>query len=128
MFQLLIVGVISQKLDIDNGEGGVLKDLPCVMRFNQLYCSEPGTGYPSYGINKYVDDNKVRDGHHFHHLSSVTPGAAQEDVRRAPGEEDGDPDECDDCDQLCSDQVSLSPLSYHSHSSLLTQLRSGSIR
>jgi len=31
----------------------------CVIKFNQLYCSEAGTGYPSEGINKYLDDNKA---------------------------------------------------------------------
>ena len=59
MFQLLIVGVISQKLDIDNGEGDVLKDLPCVMRFNQLYCSDAGSAYPTDKITVFADDNKA---------------------------------------------------------------------
>ena len=34
--------------------------LSCVIKFNQLYCSEAGASYPSDGINKYLDDNKVR--------------------------------------------------------------------
>ena len=24
-----------------------------------MYCTEPGSGYPSDGINKYLDDNKA---------------------------------------------------------------------
>ena len=59
MLQLLLAGVRSQKLDIDNGEGNVLKDLPCVMRFNQLYCSDPGSAYPTDRIGVFADDNKA---------------------------------------------------------------------
>ena len=42
---------------------GEQPDLPvsCVIKFNQLYCGEPGASYPTAGINKYVDDNKVRE-------------------------------------------------------------------
>ena len=56
---LQLAGVRSQKLDIDNGEGNVLKDLPCVMRFNQLYCSDPGSAYPTDRIGVFADDNKA---------------------------------------------------------------------
>ena len=59
MFQLLMAGVRSQKLDIDNGEGEVLKDLPCVMRYNQLYCTDPGSAYPTERIGVFADDNKA---------------------------------------------------------------------
>ena len=55
----MLAGVRSQKLDIDNGEGNVLKDLPCVMRFNQLYCSDPGSAYPTDRIGVFADDNKA---------------------------------------------------------------------
>ena len=33
--------------------------MSCIIKYNQLYCSEPGSGYPIDGINKYVDDNKA---------------------------------------------------------------------
>ena len=59
ILQLLLAGVRSQKLDIDNGEGNVLKDLPCVMRFNQLYCTDPGSAYPTERIGVFADDNKA---------------------------------------------------------------------
>ena len=59
MLQLLMVSVRSQKLDIDNGEGNLLKDLPCVMRLNQLYCSDPGSAYPTERIGVFADDNKA---------------------------------------------------------------------
>ena len=55
----MLAGVRSQKLDIDNGEGNVLKDLPCVMRFNQLYCTDPGSAYPTDRIGVFADDNKA---------------------------------------------------------------------
>ena len=29
------------------------------MKYNQLYCTSPGSGYPDSGINKFVDDNKA---------------------------------------------------------------------
>jgi len=58
-FTLLMAGVRAQKLDIDNGEGNLLKDLPCVMRFNQLYCSDPGSAYPTERIGVFADDNKA---------------------------------------------------------------------
>ena len=37
------------------------QELPvsCRIKFNQLYCTEPGSGYPRDGINKYLDDNKA---------------------------------------------------------------------
>ena len=59
MLQLLMAGVRAQKLDIDNGEGNVLKDLPCVMRLNQLYCTDPGNVYPTERIGVFADDNKA---------------------------------------------------------------------
>ena len=59
MLQLLMVSVRAQKLDIDNGEGNLLKDLPCVMRLNQLYCSDPGSAYPTERIGVFADDNKA---------------------------------------------------------------------
>jgi len=58
-FTLLMVGVRAQKLDIDNGEGNVLEDLPCVMRLNQLYCTDPGNAYPTERIGVFADDNKA---------------------------------------------------------------------
>jgi len=46
-------------MDVDNGDGTTLKDLPCVLRFNQLYCTETGSAYPTSAINTYTDDNKA---------------------------------------------------------------------
>ena len=46
-------------MDVDNGDGNILKDLPCVMRFNQLYCSEAGNNYPKGAITTFADDNKA---------------------------------------------------------------------
>jgi len=46
-------------MDIKNGEGDILKDLPCVKRLNQLYCSSVGETYPGGQITTYIDDNKA---------------------------------------------------------------------
>ena len=33
--------------------------MSCRIKFNQLFCTEPGSNYPSAGIDKYLDDNKA---------------------------------------------------------------------
>ena len=33
--------------------------LPCVMRYNQLYCSGPGNSFPAQKISQFIDDNKA---------------------------------------------------------------------
>ena len=33
--------------------------MSCRIKFNQLYCTEPGSGYPRAGINQYLEDNKA---------------------------------------------------------------------
>ena len=45
----------------EQGGAGRSEELPvsCRIKFNQLFCTEPGSGYPSAGINKYLDDNKA---------------------------------------------------------------------
>ena len=45
-------------MDVDNGDGNTLKNLPCVMRYNQLYCTEAGNVYPTSAISTFADDNK----------------------------------------------------------------------
>jgi len=46
-------------MDADNGEGNVLRDLPCVIRLNQLSCTSAGNAFPSNKISSFIDDNKA---------------------------------------------------------------------
>ena len=65
-----------QAMDVDNGDGNILKvlideknisilmmfllqNLPCTMRLNQLVCTGPGESYPRGSITTFVGDNKV---------------------------------------------------------------------
>lgn len=58
-FITLFVTVSVSCMDVDNGDGNILKNLPCVMRFNQLYCTEAGNNYPKGAITTFADDNKA---------------------------------------------------------------------
>jgi len=55
----LFVTTFVSCMDVDNGDGNTLKNLPCVMRYNQLYCTEAGNVYPTSAISTFADDNKA---------------------------------------------------------------------
>jgi len=61
IFLLLVLVCLPQTraMDLDLGDGTVLTDLPCVKRFNQLYCTGTGAAYPQQAISTYTDDNKA---------------------------------------------------------------------
>jgi len=46
-------------MDIKNGPGEIIRDIPCVKRLNQLFCGSGGNNYPDTAINTYIDDNKA---------------------------------------------------------------------
>eukprot|EP00092_Neocalanus_flemingeri_P076819 GFUD01095312.1.p1 GENE.GFUD01095312.1~~GFUD01095312.1.p1 ORF type:complete len:269 (+),score=61.87 GFUD01095312.1:236-1042(+) len=46
-------------MDADNGNGNILRGLPCVKRLNQLVCSSAGNIYPEGSISTFIDDNKA---------------------------------------------------------------------
>merc|ERR1739838_738129 len=46
-------------MDADNGGGNVIRDLPCVMRLNQLSCTSSGNSFPKKAIATFIDDNKA---------------------------------------------------------------------
>ena len=37
----------------------MLQNLPCIVKYNQLYCTDKGSEYPDSNIDKFVDDNKA---------------------------------------------------------------------
>ena len=67
-------------MDVEDGEGNVLKDLPCVKRFNQLYCSSSGSAYPETAITTFTNDNKALLRRMFGELQQ-TPPVTQTTVR-----------------------------------------------
>ena len=46
-------------MDADNGDGNLIRDLPCVMRLNQLSCTGAGNAFPKTSIATFIDDNKA---------------------------------------------------------------------
>ena len=69
-------------MDVDNGDGdNPLKNLPCVMRLNQLYCSEAGTTYPTSAITSFTDDNKALLRRMFGELQVERPAGPQPKVQ-----------------------------------------------
>ena len=64
---------LALSMDVDNGEGNILKDLPCVMRFNQLYCSSAGNVYPESAISTFTNDNKALLRRMFGELQQPRP-------------------------------------------------------
>ena len=75
---MLIISQVSlvcfaASMDVDDGEGNVLKDLPCVKRFNQLYCSSAGTSYPESAISTFANDNKALLRRMFGELQQPRP-------------------------------------------------------
>jgi len=58
---LLLASLVSTIycMDVRNGEGDIIRDLPCVKRLNQLFCGSPGVSYPSTMINGFITDNKA---------------------------------------------------------------------
>ena len=46
-------------MDIDLGDGNIIKSLPCTLKYNQLKCSGKGPSYPNSAISEYVEDNKA---------------------------------------------------------------------
>jgi len=56
----LMVGCVSVGcMDINNGNGEIIRGLPCVKRLNQLFCPSAGTTYPAKVIDTFIDDNKA---------------------------------------------------------------------
>ena len=60
-------------MDVDDGEGNILKDLPCVKRFNQLYCTSSGSSYPELAISTFANDNKALLRRMFGELQQPRP-------------------------------------------------------
>merc|ERR1719445_277814 len=58
LFLCLLVPLILC-MDADNGGGNVIRDLPCVMRLNQLSCTGAGNAFPTKAIATFIDDNKA---------------------------------------------------------------------
>jgi len=56
---LVLLLPLTLCLDADNGEGNILSGLPCVKRFNQLYCTSAGNAFPQQKITTFIDDNKA---------------------------------------------------------------------
>merc|ERR1719410_1089 len=76
----VLVSAVSS-MDVDNADGGdPLKDLPCVMRFNQLYCSKAGNTYPTSAISTFTDDNKALLRRMFGELQVKRPSGPQPKV------------------------------------------------
>ena len=55
----MVVVHASIAMDADNGDGPPLRNLPCIMRLNQLSCTGPGTSFPTTKISSFIDDNKA---------------------------------------------------------------------
>ena len=58
LFQCLLLPVCLS-MDADNGDGNLIRDLPCVMRLNQLSCTGAGNAFPKKSIATFIDDNKA---------------------------------------------------------------------
>eukprot|EP00092_Neocalanus_flemingeri_P067991 GFUD01083032.1.p1 GENE.GFUD01083032.1~~GFUD01083032.1.p1 ORF type:complete len:272 (+),score=54.00 GFUD01083032.1:251-1066(+) len=58
-FALCLLLPLCSCMDADNGNGNILRGLPCVMRLNQLVCSSAGNIYPDGSISTFIDDNKA---------------------------------------------------------------------
>jgi len=58
-FGLCLLLPICNSMDADNGEGSILRNLPCVQRLNQLVCTSSGNSYPDGAIGTFIDDNKA---------------------------------------------------------------------
>jgi len=56
---VLVLVHASMAMDADNGDGPPLRNLPCVMRLNQLSCTGRGTSFPTTKISSFIDDNKA---------------------------------------------------------------------
>jgi len=50
---------VSWCMDVDNGDGNIIKDLPCTKRLNQLVCTGAGSSYPDNSITTFISDNKA---------------------------------------------------------------------
>ena len=46
-------------MDIDNGEGDILRGLPCLFKLSQLSCNGGGSNYPEKAINSFIEDNRA---------------------------------------------------------------------
>ena len=57
-FQCLLLP-LCLSMDADNGDGNLIRDLPCVMRLNQLSCTGAGNAFPKTSIATFIDDNKA---------------------------------------------------------------------
>jgi len=60
LFKALVLLPLCDGLHDDDLPGDHDDDvLPCVMRYNQLYCSGPGNSFPAQKISQFIDDNKA---------------------------------------------------------------------
>ena len=48
------------------------QELPCVIKYNQLYCTSPGSSYPATSIASFVEDNRALLRSARHWLPRVT--------------------------------------------------------
>jgi len=57
VFYIIVGSVLC--MDVNNGNGEIIRGLPCVKRLNQLFCPSAGTTYPTKAIDGFIDDNKA---------------------------------------------------------------------
>jgi len=50
---------ITYCIDAKNGDDQIIRNLPCVTRLNQLFCTSTGVSYPDKSINHFIDQNKA---------------------------------------------------------------------
>jgi len=58
-FLLFIIVSSVVCMDVNNGNGEIIRGLPCVKRLNQLFCPSGGNTYPTKSIDGFIDDNKA---------------------------------------------------------------------
>jgi len=56
---LILLLPLTYCLDAKNGDEEILRNLPCVTRLNQLFCTSTGSSYPVNSIDKFIVDNKA---------------------------------------------------------------------
>jgi len=59
VFAVLVQMYSVYGMDVNNGNGEIIRGLPCVKRLNQLFCPSAGTSYPTSAIDTFIDDNKA---------------------------------------------------------------------
>ena len=59
VFAVLVQLYSVYGMDVNNGNGEIIRGLPCVKRLNQLFCPSAGVSYPTKKIDTFIDDNKA---------------------------------------------------------------------